>query len=193
MCNLAPCYSPPGCGRPSAIAHAGPYRSMPWREHRMPWAPGCTRPGPGSSQDVGTARGQPVRTLCLKVWRRGRLPGVEANRGLSPTRSAGSAGCGLYRTNYKLCLALKASQCLVDDRALQGSKNACLLNTYQAFDCCAIPAIDFMAAPTSNVAFVTGCTGISGNAIVENLIRRPKEEWWARTQTAQAQRSLIVI
>ncbi|KAL4862672.1 hypothetical protein BDV12DRAFT_207071 [Aspergillus spectabilis] len=34
-----------------------------------------------------------------------------------------------------------------------------------------------MAPQTPRVAFVTGCTGISGNAIVENLIRQPKEEW----------------
>lgn len=27
------------------------------------------------------------------------------------------------------------------------------------------------------VAFVTGCSGISGNAIVEYLIRQPKSEW----------------
>jgi len=29
----------------------------------------------------------------------------------------------------------------------------------------------------SKVAFVTGCNGISGNAIVEHLIRTPKTEW----------------
>jgi hypothetical protein len=38
-----------------------------------------------------------------------------------------------------------------------------------------------MASPTPKVAFVTGCTGISGNAIVEYLIRQPKEQWWAST------------
>lgn len=34
-----------------------------------------------------------------------------------------------------------------------------------------------MPVPDSKVAFVTGCNGISGNAIVEHLIRLPKEEW----------------
>jgi nucleoside-diphosphate-sugar epimerase len=34
-----------------------------------------------------------------------------------------------------------------------------------------------MALRTPKVAFVTGCNGISGNAIVEHLIRQPKEEW----------------
>ncbi|KAF9890060.1 hypothetical protein FE257_006740 [Aspergillus nanangensis] len=29
----------------------------------------------------------------------------------------------------------------------------------------------------AKVAFVTGCNGVSGNAIVEYLIRQPKEEW----------------
>ncbi|KAK4937745.1 hypothetical protein LTR10_021690 [Elasticomyces elasticus] len=33
-------------------------------------------------------------------------------------------------------------------------------------------------APTSpKVAFVAGCNGVTGNAIVEHLIRQPKEEW----------------
>ena len=27
------------------------------------------------------------------------------------------------------------------------------------------------------IAFVTGCNGVSGNALVEYLLRRPKEEW----------------
>jgi nucleoside-diphosphate-sugar epimerase len=34
-----------------------------------------------------------------------------------------------------------------------------------------------MPLPQRKVAFVAGCNGISGNAIVEFLIRQPKEEW----------------
>ncbi|KAK5046575.1 hypothetical protein LTR84_007336 [Exophiala bonariae] len=34
-----------------------------------------------------------------------------------------------------------------------------------------------MPLQNPKVAFVTGCNGISGNAIVEHLIRQPKEEW----------------
>lgn len=34
-----------------------------------------------------------------------------------------------------------------------------------------------MPLPTPKVAFVAGCNGVSGNAIVEHLIRQPKEEW----------------
>lgn len=34
-----------------------------------------------------------------------------------------------------------------------------------------------MPLPTPKVAFVAGCNGVSGNAIVEFLIRQPKEEW----------------
>ncbi|KAL3476549.1 hypothetical protein BJX99DRAFT_270371 [Aspergillus californicus] len=34
-----------------------------------------------------------------------------------------------------------------------------------------------MPHPSPKVAFVTGCNGISGNAIVEYLIRQPREEW----------------
>ncbi|KAJ0421362.1 hypothetical protein BJY00DRAFT_323348 [Aspergillus carlsbadensis] len=33
------------------------------------------------------------------------------------------------------------------------------------------------AAPTPKVAFVTGANGISGFAIIEHLVRQPKEEW----------------
>ncbi|KAF2851657.1 hypothetical protein T440DRAFT_498198 [Plenodomus tracheiphilus IPT5] len=34
-----------------------------------------------------------------------------------------------------------------------------------------------MPLPKPRVAFVAGCTGVCGNAIVEFLIRQPKEEW----------------
>ncbi len=34
-----------------------------------------------------------------------------------------------------------------------------------------------MPPPPTKVAFVAGCNGISGNAIVEHLIRLPKSEW----------------
>jgi len=34
-----------------------------------------------------------------------------------------------------------------------------------------------MALSAPKVAFVAGCNGVSGNAIVEFLIRQPKEEW----------------
>ena len=35
-----------------------------------------------------------------------------------------------------------------------------------------------MAYPKGKVAFVAGCNGVSGNAIVEYLIRQPKQEWY---------------
>ncbi|RSL41292.1 hypothetical protein CEP53_012842 [Fusarium sp. AF-6] len=34
-----------------------------------------------------------------------------------------------------------------------------------------------MAPPRGKVAFITGANGITGNAIVENLIRKPESEW----------------
>jgi len=34
-----------------------------------------------------------------------------------------------------------------------------------------------MPLPQTKVAFVAGANGISGNAIVEHLIRTPKTEW----------------
>jgi len=34
-----------------------------------------------------------------------------------------------------------------------------------------------MPLPSPKVAFVAGCNGITGNAIVEHLIRQPKEQW----------------
>lgn len=34
-----------------------------------------------------------------------------------------------------------------------------------------------MAPTPKKTAFVTGANGISGNAIVEHLIREPKPEW----------------
>ena len=34
-----------------------------------------------------------------------------------------------------------------------------------------------MPLPKPKVAFITGVNGISGNAIVEHLIRQPKTEW----------------
>ena len=34
-----------------------------------------------------------------------------------------------------------------------------------------------MPLPAAKVALVTGVNGISGHAIVENLIRQPKSEW----------------
>ena len=34
-----------------------------------------------------------------------------------------------------------------------------------------------MPLPPRKVAFVTGCNGVSGNALVEYLLRQPKEEW----------------
>jgi hypothetical protein len=36
-----------------------------------------------------------------------------------------------------------------------------------------------MTPPVAKVAFVTGANGITGNAVIEYLIRQPKEEWWA--------------
>jgi hypothetical protein len=34
-----------------------------------------------------------------------------------------------------------------------------------------------MPLPKTKVAFVTGANGISGNALVEHLIRQPATEW----------------
>ncbi|KAL2833024.1 hypothetical protein BDW59DRAFT_169259 [Aspergillus cavernicola] len=34
-----------------------------------------------------------------------------------------------------------------------------------------------MSHPVPKVAFVTGCNGVNGNAIVKHLIRQPREEW----------------
>jgi hypothetical protein len=34
------------------------------------------------------------------------------------------------------------------------------------------------ALPEQKVAFVTGANGISGYAIIEHLVRQPKEEWY---------------
>lgn len=38
---------------------------------------------------------------------------------------------------------------------------------------------------TGRVALVTGANGISGNAIIEALIRRPKEEWQVNDNLTQ--------
>ncbi|KAM5364979.1 hypothetical protein ACJZ2D_011239 [Fusarium nematophilum] len=46
-----------------------------------------------------------------------------------------------------------------------------------------------MPLPPPRVAFVTGCNGVSGNAIVEFLIRQPKTEW--RVVTTQRTRPKV--
>lgn len=43
------------------------------------------------------------------------------------------------------------------------------------------------------VAFVTGCNGVSGNAIVEHLVRCPKEEWYVRFPGFTEQSQLISL
>lgn len=42
------------------------------------------------------------------------------------------------------------------------------------------PLIPVMAPPRGKVAFVTGANGITGNAIIEHLIRKPESEWSVR-------------
>lgn len=42
-----------------------------------------------------------------------------------------------------------------------------------------------MVQLTSKVAFVTGANGISGNAIVEHLIRTPENEWYCTTSPSR--------
>lgn len=43
-----------------------------------------------------------------------------------------------------------------------------------------------MVKLVGKVAFVTGCNGISGNAIVEHLIRTPKSDWYDPPHAATA-------
>lgn len=44
-------------------------------------------------------------------------------------------------------------------------------------------SVSVMPLAVPKVAFVAGCNGISGNAIVEYLIRQPKEEWYEITHS----------
>lgn len=39
--------------------------------------------------------------------------------------------------------------------------------------------------PNGKVAFVTGANGITGNALIEHLIRQPASEWYFFLETLQ--------
>lgn len=38
-----------------------------------------------------------------------------------------------------------------------------------------------MSSSQGKVAFVTGCNGITGYAVVEHLVRQPESEWFVTT------------
>lgn len=60
-------------------------------------------------------------------------------------------------------------------------------------NCRVRPSTDMSKKPFGKVAFVTGANGITGNAIVEHLIRQPKSEWLVLTKPTVQHASRILI